>query len=87
MSTDLPTQVKQLIIACLLLDGVQVSDIGDDDALFGGRFGLDSVDALELVMGIEREFGVSILDIEEDREVLATVRSIVNHVSANSPRV
>jgi len=49
-----------LLVESLKLEGLEPSSIGDDQPLFGGELGLDSVDALELVVAIEREFGVAV---------------------------
>ena len=75
-------QVKQVIVEGLRLDRVTPGDIGDDQALFGGALGLDSVDALELVLEVERHFGVRIRDDAEGRAVLKTPRTLAAHILA-----
>jgi acyl carrier protein len=77
-SPDLSTlRLKTLIIATLNLDGVRPEDIPDDEPLIGSpRFGLDSIDALELVLAVEKEFGVKIGNSEESRRALGSVRSL-----------
>ena len=75
-------QVKQVIVEGLRLDRVTPSDIGDDQALFGGTLGLDSVDALELVLEVERHFGIRINDDAEGRLVLKTPRTLAAHIVA-----
>lgn len=61
---ELMTQVKELIIDCLGLEDISVADIDDDLALFGDEgLGLDSVDALELGLAIQKTFG---LQMESD---------------------
>lgn len=52
--------LKWLLVESLKLEGLEPSSIADDQPLFGGELGLDSVDALELVVAIEREFGVAV---------------------------
>ena len=52
--------LKKLIVATLNLDGLTPDRIADDEPLFGAGLGLDSVDALELVVALEKEFGISI---------------------------
>ena len=79
-------RLKTLIIATLKLDGVQPEDIPDDEPLIGSaRFGLDSIDALELVLALEREFGVKIGSSEESRKALETVNTLAAYLRANSP--
>lgn len=73
---------KQLIIDSLQLDGVTPEAIGDDDPLFGDGLGLDSVDALELVVAIEKRMGVKIQPHEAGREVFASAASLHGHVMA-----
>lgn len=80
--TDLKPRIKSLLVERLKLE-VEPSEIGDTDPLFGdfeGSLGLDSIDALELVLGIEQEFGVKIEDEEVGAEVLSSVDSVAEFV-------
>ncbi len=87
MSDPLTLRLKNLIIATLKLDGVRPDDIPDDEPLIGSpRFGLDSVDALEIVLAIEREFKVKIGSSEESRQALATVNTLATYLRAQSLR-
>lgn len=77
MSDPLLLRLKTLIVTTLKLDDVRPEDIPDDEPLIGSaRFGLDSIDALELVLALEKEFGIKIGNSEESRNALASVRSI-----------
>jgi acyl carrier protein len=77
---SLQEQVKQLLVRRLKLEREPAS-IGDDEPLFGPEgLGLDSIDALELVLGLEQEFGVSIDDQQVGSQVLSTVNGIVQFV-------
>jgi acyl carrier protein len=79
MSPELAARIKRLIVTTLRLDGRAPETIGDDEALFGAAgLGLDSIDALELVVAIEREFGVSVPDGKVDPEVFRTVRTLAH---------
>jgi acyl carrier protein len=60
--TDLKPAVKEMIIQRLKLEGMTPGDIDDQAPLFGDGLGLDSIDALELVLGVEQTFGVKIED-------------------------
>ncbi len=71
-------RVKELIINRLQLDGVSPEDIDDAAPLFGDGLGLDSIDALELVIGIEKEFGVRIQDEEVGTKAFASVNALVD---------
>lgn len=68
--------LKVLIIESLQLEGITPEMIGDDDPLFGMGLGLDSVDALELVVALEKRLGVSIRASEVDREVFQSASSL-----------
>ena len=78
---DVIEQVKRVIVEGLRLDRVAPADIGDDQPLFGGTLGLDSVDALELVLEIERNFGVRIADDAEGRAVLRSPRTLADYIA------
>jgi acyl carrier protein len=74
-------RLKALIISTLSLDGVLPDDIPDDEPLIGSpRFGLDSIDALELVLAVEREFGVKIGSSEESRRALGSVNTLAAYL-------
>ena len=75
--------VKKLIIERLKLEEIAVNDIDTDAPLFGEGLGLDSIDALELVIGLEKEYGVSIPDAEVGREVFQSVRTIAQYIVDN----
>lgn len=77
MPDPLIARLKVLIVDTLKLDDVRPEDIPDDEPLFGSpRFGLDSIDALELVVRLEKEFGVKISSSEESRLALASVSAL-----------
>jgi acyl carrier protein len=76
----LKKQVKQLMVDNLMLQ-VTADDIGDDQTLFGpDSLGLDSVDALQLVVALDKTFGLKIADQEVARRVLQNVRTITEAV-------
>jgi acyl carrier protein len=75
-SPILAARIKDLIISRLKLDGVTPEAIGDDAPLFGEGLGLDSIDALELVLAVEQTFGVRIDDEEVGRTALGSVSSL-----------
>ncbi len=85
MHDSLPLRLKTLIIATLKLEGTRPEDIPDDEALIGSsRFGLDSLDALELVLAIEQEFGVKIGNSEESRRALGSVNTLTAYLHSCS---
>ncbi len=82
MSTALKLQIKQVLVTSLRLT-MNPADIADDIPLFGEGLGLDSIDALELVLEIERTFGVAIGDQELGKRVLRSVDSIAAFIEAS----
>jgi acyl carrier protein len=82
MTDTLRTDIKLAIIRSLRLP-ITVDEIGDDVPLFGEGLGLDSIDVLELVLELERSFGVSVTDEATGARVLRTVNTIAEFVEAN----
>lgn len=75
------SNVKRLIVESLNLEGMTPERIGDDDRLFGEGLGLDSVDALELVVALEKEYGISVASHEVGREVFTSVATLAAFVA------
>lgn len=75
-------QLKEKIIAGLGLEDIGIDEIEDDMPLFGeDGLGLDSVDAIELTLIIEKEFGVKIKDVGDSQEVFASINSLVKYIN------
>ena len=75
-------RLKTVIIENLHLEGITPEMIGVDDQLFGGELGLDSVDALELVVAIEKEFEVRIEGNESTQQAFASVSTLATFIEA-----
>ena len=83
MTDPLIARLKILIVETLKLDDIRPEDIPDDEPLFGSpRFGLDSIDALELVLRLEKEFGLKIGISEESRRALTSVVGLAAYIRA-----
>ena len=76
---SLESQVKAAIVRCLKMP-IGPDEIGDDMPLFGEGLGLDSIDALELVLELQRTFGVKVSDEQIGQRVLRSVRTIVQFI-------
>ena len=76
-------KIKELIIRELDLRGKTPDDIDEDQQLFGGGLSLDSLDALQLAMAIEEQYGVNIPEGEAAREIFASVAAIVDHIQSS----
>jgi len=78
-AADLNTQIKQAIVRSLRLP-IAWEEIGDDTPLFEEGLGLDSIDVLELVLEVERQFGVSITDEQTGMKVMRSVNTLAEFV-------
>ena len=77
---NLIVNLKELIVRTLRLEDVSPEDIADAEPLFGEGLGLDSIDALELVVAIEREYQVEIPDAEVGRRAFASINALAEFV-------
>jgi acyl carrier protein len=78
---DLILELKQKIVATLKLEGVAPEQIDTDAPLFGAGLGLDSIDALELVVMLERDYGIVMRTLQ--REIWTSVRTLAGFVREN----
>jgi acyl carrier protein len=80
--SDLNASIKEVIIKALELEDVAPADIDDSAPLFKEGLGLDSIDALELVIAIKEEFGVSFAqNSEETRKAFASVNALAEYIA------
>ena len=79
------TELKAKIIESLKLQDITPAQIADDAPLFGEGLGLDSIDALELVVMLEKNYGIVIKDIEEGRPAFRSARSLAEFINARRP--
>lgn len=79
-----PDRIKRLIVESLHLEGMNPEMIQNEEPLFGEGLGLDSVDALELVVALEKEFGIKIRSQELGREVFSSVATLSQFIEART---
>jgi acyl carrier protein len=80
---ELKQVLKKQIIEFLNLTSLKPEDIKDDEPLFGEGLGLDSIDSLELIVLLNREYGILIKDPKEGRRVLVDVNTMVDYIEQN----
>jgi len=80
-SAEMENEIKLLIIESLFLEDIKPEDIKNDEALFGDGLGLDSIDALELGIALQRKYGIILKEgDEENRQHFASVNSLIEFV-------
>lgn len=77
--------LKKQIIAQLNLQHVTPEQIGNDDPLFVEGLGLDSIDALELIVLLQQEYNIKLNNAEDGPKVFSSVRSMAEYITANKP--
>jgi acyl carrier protein len=80
METDLKHRLKELLIERLKFEDMTPEDIGDDEPLFAGGLGLDSIDALEIVVMLESEFGIKVKNESSARDYFKSISSLAELV-------
>lgn len=76
------TKLKEMLVRRLKLT-VAPGEIKDDEPLFGEGLSLDSIDALELVVGLQKEFGCEIKDKAEAEKILVSIGTIAEHIEGS----
>ena len=81
--SELIQELKEKIIDILNLEDFSVSDIDDTDALFGDGLGLDSIDALELIVMLDKDFGIQLTDPKEGKEIFKSISVLADYIAEN----
>jgi acyl carrier protein len=79
-------ELKLKIIESLKLQDITPEQIDDDAPLFGTGLGLDSIDALEMVVLLEKDYGIVVKDIEEGRPAFRSVKTLAEFILAKRPQ-
>jgi acyl carrier protein len=80
-------ELKVKMVEILNLVDVQPDDINEDDQLVGGSLGIDSIDVLEMVIMIEKDYGIKIDNKELGLKVFATLKTLTGYIYENSPEL
>ena len=78
---ELKQELKTKIIDQLNLEDVNVEDINDNDPLFGDGLGLDSIDALELIVMLDKDYGIKLTDPKEGRAIFESIEVMAKYIS------
>ena len=78
--SELKEELKTKIIEQLNLEDVSIGEIADDDALFGDGLGLDSIDALELIVMLDKDYGIRLSDPKEGRKIFESVQIMADYI-------
>jgi acyl carrier protein len=82
---DIKEKLKQVIIEDLALEGISPEDIKEDSPIFGqDGLGLDSLDAVELVVVLQKRFGIQIKDMAKGREVFQSFNTLAQFIQENT---
>lgn len=76
-------QLKKQIIQYLNLTDLTPADINDNELLFGDGLGLDSIDSLELIVLLKKEYGISINDPKDGRKILVDIETMADYILVN----
>ncbi len=79
----LKQELKERIINALNLEDISLEEIKDNDPLFGDGLGLDSIDALELIVLLDKEYGIKLADPKQGKEIFQSVETMAQFVAAN----
>ena len=80
---ELILQLKNEIIEVLNLEDVKPEDIANDAPLFGDGLGLDSIDALELIVLMEKNYGIKLKDASQGREIFKSIEVMAAYIQEN----
>jgi acyl carrier protein len=79
----LKQELKEKIINVLNLEDIAVEDVNDNDPLFGDGLGLDSIDALELIVMLDKDYGIKLADPKEGKAIFESIETMAKYISEN----
>lgn len=81
--SELKEELKARIITQLNLEDITVEDLQDDTPLFGEGLGLDSIDALELIVMLDKSYGIKLADPKEGRKIFESINTMAEYIEKN----
>lgn len=79
----LKSELKSKIVEVLNLEDISVEDIQDNDALFGDGLGLDSIDALELIVLLDKDYGIKLTDPKEGKAIFESIETMAQYITTH----
>lgn len=79
----LKQELKEKITEQLNLEDINIEDIDDNEVLFGGGLGLDSIDALELIVLLDKDYGIKLTDPKQGRAIFESIEVMAEYISKN----
>ncbi|MFA5394213.1 MAG: phosphopantetheine-binding protein [Candidatus Ratteibacteria bacterium] len=76
-------KLKKLLVSQLSLENVKAEEIKDDEVLFGEGLGLDSLDAVEIVVLLQRNFGLDVKDMNQGKKIFYSVDTLAKYIHEN----
>ncbi|MBA5792104.1 acyl carrier protein [Flavobacterium sp. xlx-214] len=83
----LKQELKERIVNVLNLEDITPADIQDTDALFGDGLGLDSIDALELIVLLDKEYGIKLSDPKQGKEIFQSINTMAQYIAENRTKL
>ncbi len=83
---DIKQELKEKIIAQLNLEDISVDEIADKDPLFGEGLGLDSIDALELIVMLDKDYGIKLADPKEGKKIFESIETMASYIAEHGKK-
>lgn len=85
--TQIKKTLKELLVKDLSLEDITPEEIQDDEVLFGEGLGLDSLDAVEIVVILQRNFGLDVKDMENRKDIFYSIDTLSKYIYENRKNV
>ena len=84
--SELKQELKEKIIEQLNLEDIAIEEIKDTDPLFGEGLGLDSIDALELIVMLDKDYGIKLADPKQGKKIFESVETMASYIKEHRSR-